>query len=99
MFTPLQTVEEHEDLSANKVPVKGCISAPIMDHKSIVKSFNLLMGIPPMVYSRLVEHSKYWLHNSTCRSVLLAQQLPPLPKFCGESDDKESVIGTFQECR
>jgi len=30
-------------------------------------------------------------------SVLLAQQLPPLPKYSGESDDKESVIGTFHE--
>ena len=36
-------------------------------------------------------------HADQFTSVLLAQQLPPLPKFSGESDDKESVIGTFQE--
>ena len=30
-------------------------------------------------------------------SVLLAQQLPPLPKFSGEIDASEAETGTFQE--
>ena len=47
--------------------------------------------------SEIINSDPTTTHVDYFATALLAQQLPPLPKFSGESSDGESEIKTFQE--
>ena len=78
--------EKHCDQSAVNKTTVGSGHAPVFVDQSIMH-----------VAGETVNAGSTTTHIDQLSSVLLAQQLPPLPKFSGESDGRESVIGTFQE--
>ena len=70
----------------------------------IVKTTTINSGHTPVfvdhprvhVAGKIVNSGPTTAHVDQLTSALLAQQVPPLPKFSGESDHKQSVIGTFR---